>query len=348
MMICEPAGYGVSENPAIPIPGTACAGNVGYGRMGGGFCVGGAGGGTGIGRMGHTGMYFDPCFIEITIDHTPDPGIMNRRILRACTLLLMAVTSGASLLRAQGPAASVDGSSVSELRLGISGGLTRNVHEGIMTPLEDPSCPPFAEKGPTWGFSAGLTATYRYSGRTGITAHLLYSTRPGFGRVTLPDAPVLIPGPNGDPVVIDQSMSATTEIRYDLYELGLLWNVDLLRTEQVGFGVALGGAIAHVDVFTQTIEQQLLAPENARFTNPENLPTRDSGRVMIQLKDSPVVAASPTRLSARGGAYLDLTLLGPLCVTPGVYYDHGLTSAVSNGEWYVHSVLFQLDVTVRL
>lgn len=36
---------------------------------------------------------------------------------------------------------------------------------------------------------------------------------------------------------------AVTEIRYDLYELGLLWNADLLRTEQVGFGVALGGAI---------------------------------------------------------------------------------------------------------
>lgn len=70
--------------------------------------------------------------------------------------------------------------------------------------------------------------------------------------------------------------------------------------------------------------------------------------MMIQLKDSPVVAASPTRLSARGGAYLDLTLFGPICVTPGVYYDHGLTSAVSNGEWYVHSVLFQVDVTVRL
>lgn len=40
LMVSEPAGYGVLEDRAIPIPGTA-SGNVGYGRMGGGFCVGG-------------------------------------------------------------------------------------------------------------------------------------------------------------------------------------------------------------------------------------------------------------------------------------------------------------------
>ena len=274
---------------------------------------------------------------------------MIRRILLASAGLLMALASGTVLLRAQVGAPPVEDSPLSELRLGISGGLTRNVYEGITTrALEDPSCPKFEEKGPTWGFSAGLTATYRYSGRTGVTAHLLYSTRPGIGHTTLPDTRMMMPGPNGDPVLVDQSVSTTTEIRYDLYELGLLWNVDLLRTEEIGFGFAVGGSVAYVGTFTQTIEQQLLVPENARFRNPENLPTRDSGRVMTLAADSPVPDASSTRLSARGGAYLDLTLFDPICITPGVYYDHGLTSAVTDDEWYVHSVLFQVDVTVGL
>ena len=278
---------------------------------------------------------------------------MIRRLLSGCAGLVLALTSTSAILHAQDSPSGVDESPVPELRIGISSGLTRNMHTGITTrAVDDPTCPAFEEEGPVWGFSAGLAATYRYSERTGITAHLLYSTRPGSGRTTLPSARVLLPNqdgdPEGDPEVVEQSVSAATEIRYDLYELGLLWNVDLLRTERIGFGVAIGGSVAHVDVFTETIEQQLLAPRTARFTNPENLPTRDSGRVIVMADSRPVAGASATRLSARGGAYLDLTLFGPICVTPGVYYDHGLTSAVSNGEWYVHSVMFQVDVTVRL
>ncbi len=245
----------------------------------------------------------------------------------------------------------IDDSFTPEFRVGVSAGLTKNFHEDMgLRVIDDPSCPVFNSIDSTWGRSVGLVFVYQHGAISGLTAHLLHSTRPGVGTSRLPSAQVLLPSsdPNVDPQVVEQSVSARTDVRYDLYEFGLMGTLELISTKPVGLGVAFGGAIAHVDVLAATVEQELLAPENARFINSEDWRTRNEGRVIVFAENEPIQDAASTRLSVRAGAFVDVRPWGPLHITPGVYYDYGLTSVTKNSDWTVNSILLQLDLTMAL
>lgn len=307
-------------------------------------------------------MRYDKCagiFFAIdsvySIQFTLYPYTMKQSILStlACFVLLCLVSSVSA--RAQGEvesAAPTFGDSFTpEFRVGVSAGLTKNFHKDMgLRVIDDPSCPVFNSIDSTWGRSVGLVFVYQHSAISGITAHLLHSIRPGVGTSRLPSAQVILPSfdPNVDPQVVEQSVSARTDVRYDLYEFGLMGTLELISTKPVGLGVAFGGAIAHVDVLTATVEQEMTAPENARFINLENWPTRNEGRVIVFAENEPIQDAASTRLSVRAGAFMDVRPWGPLHITPGLYYDYGLTTVTKDSDWTVNSILLQLDLTIAL
>lgn len=237
-----------------------------------------------------------------------------------------------------------------EIRIGLSAGLTKNYHfNPPLRLIDDPTCPTLDNIGGKWGLLWGIAGVVQYGERNGIRAHLLYSTHPGGGIQSLTSSVLLpSPDPRQEPEVTTQTVSATTELTYNLYSAGVLWSNDLLSAETFRFGVAVGGAVAHVTEARQTMKQELHAPENVRFINPSGFPTRDDGRVIVFADNQPIENLEQTRFSLRGGAYADLILFDRLFFTPGLYYDYGLTPVVSDSDWTVSAVLFQLDMTFRL
>lgn len=281
---------------------------------------------------------------------------MNQRILPVRTFLfLLFSVAGPCLLAQDNGQSDADLSAGevfdTELRIGLSSGLTRNFHDGDAYRLiDDPSCPVFNELDPLWGMSAGLTGAYKFSRYAGVTAHLLYSTHPGRGRSELPNAQVLLPGsdPSEDPVVVTQTVRAQTDIVYNLYQLGVMGTMDVVSTQYVRAGIAVGGSVAYVDEARQTIKQELVEPENARFINPESYPEREGGRVLVFADDAPIPGVSSFRASLRAGSYVDFRLFNFLHITPGVYFDYGLTSVVEDRDWTLNFLMYQMDLTVEL
>ena len=281
---------------------------------------------------------------------------MNQRILPVCIFLFLLFSVSGPCLFAQDeevpgigqPAGEVFDA---ELRIGLSSGLTKNFHNGDAYRLiDDPSCPVFNDFDPLWGVSAGLTGTYKFSRYTGVTAHLLYSTHPGRGRSELPNAQVLLPSqdPNEASIIVEQTVRAQTDIAYNLYQLGVMGTMDVVSTQYVRAGIAVGGSVAYVDEARHTIEQQLVEPENARFINPESYPEREKGRVLVFADDEPIPDASSFRASLRAGTYVDFRLFNFLHITPGVYFDYGLTSVVEDSDWTLNVLMYQMDLTVEL
>ena len=89
--------------------------------------------------------------------------------------------------------------------------------------------------------------------------------------------------------------------------------------------------------------QNLDLPENARFKNPRNLPSENNGRTLV-LKDSEIEQKSGTRFALRAGILAEVGLFNnAIIMTPGAYYDLGLTKVTSAQNWSLNSFLILVD-----
>jgi hypothetical protein len=227
----------------------------------------------------------------------------------------------------------------SQVLVGPTVGVSRNYHTGGFRTIEDPNCPIF-EDGSGWGFLVGITAEFQPSPTWSIIPRVAYESRPAEFKQNLPDAQVLLPNAT-EPV--NQTISTTSTITYNLLTAEVMYKYEFAKIGR-GFRVAAeaGPAFGYVLGGTNRQVQDLLEPQNARFIN-KDYPTENNGRRLI-LFDGDIPGRNSTRFSLKGGLQAEIGLFGNAWImTPGVYYDYGLTQVTDNENWSLNSFLFQID-----
>jgi hypothetical protein len=229
----------------------------------------------------------------------------------------------------------------SQVLVGPVVGVNRNFHTGGFRVIDEPNCPVF-EQGGGWGFLAGLTAEFQLGKSWSIIPRITYEQRPGSFDQELPDVDVLVPG-SLEPV--KQTVTTSSEISYNLLTAEVLYKQEFA---QIGKGLRIGAAIGPTASYimggkiNQT--QDLVEPENARFSNPEGKPVTNNGRTIIFAEDADIPGVSSTRFSIKAGLQVEFGLFkNAWIMTPGAYYDFGLTDVTGNENWSLSSILFMVD-----
>lgn len=234
-----------------------------------------------------------------------------------------------------------------QILVGPTFNINRNYHSGGFRVIDDPQCPVF-EDGSGWGFGVGLSAEFLPSvnGSWGIIPRVTFEQRPGVFNQELPNAEVLLPSadPNEEPVIVEQTVSTTSEITYSILNAEVMYKQEVLVLDALRIGVVAGPAFAYVLGGTNRQVQDLIEPQNARFTNPSDLETEENGRRLI-FYDGDIQGRNSIRFSAKGGVQGEFGLFGNQWImTPGVYYDYGLTEVTSEDSWNLSSIIFQVDL----
>ena len=234
-----------------------------------------------------------------------------------------------------------------QVLVGPTFGVNRNYHSGGFRTIPDPGCPLF-EDGTGWGFAIGFSAEFLpvVDGRWGIISRFTFEQRPGQFRQDLPNAKVLRQSqtdPNNS-VIVDQSVSTTSDITYSLLNAEVMYKQEILHLSDIRIGVLAGPAFQYVIGGTNRQVQDLEAPDNARFTNPEGYPTARSGRQLIFF-DGNIPDRNGARISVKAGLQGEIGLFdNQWSMTPGIYYDYGLTDVTTAESWQLHSMFFQVDL----
>jgi hypothetical protein len=228
----------------------------------------------------------------------------------------------------------------SKVLVGPRIGLNRNFHTGGFRTIDEPNCPVF-EAGSGWGFIAGLTAEFQFGETWSLIPAIAYESRPGQFVQTLPDALVLIPGEE-DPV--EQTVTTESEITYSIVSAEVLYKQEFAVVGNLRFSAAAGPSFSYVIGGDNRQIQQLVEPENARFTNPTGLPAEDNGRRLVLYNDA-IPDRSSIRLSLKGGLQAEIGLFNDAwLMSPGVFYDFGLTDVTDAENWGLSSIIFQIDM----
>ncbi|MGE3801604.1 MAG: outer membrane beta-barrel protein, partial [Candidatus Kapaibacterium sp.] len=212
---------------------------------------------------------------------------------------------------------------------------------------DEPGCPLF-EDGNGWGFLVGLSAEFLPSvdGRWGIIPRITFDQRPGQFRQELPNAKVLLPNPADpkNPTVVDQTVSTTSDITYSLLNVEVMYKHEILLLGDFRVGAAVGPAFQYIMGGTNRQVQDLEEPLNARFVNPDGRPTENNGRRLIFF-DGDIPERSSTRFSAKAGLQGEIGIFdNQWALTPGVYYDYGLTDVTPTENWQLSTIIFQVDL----
>ena len=91
--------------------------------------------------------------------------------------------------------------------------------------------------------------------------------------------------------------------------------------------------------------QDLVKPENARFANPDKKPVTNNGRTLIFAENETIGGLNSIRFSIKAGLQAEFGLFNNAWImTPGAYYDFGLTDVTQNENWRVSSIMFMVDL----
>jgi len=228
-----------------------------------------------------------------------------------------------------------------QVLVGPFGGVTRNFHSGGFRVIDEPNCPIF-EQGGGWGFIAGISAEFQLGKSWSIIPRIGYDARPGKFSQTLPDVLVLIPGEK-EPV--KQTVSTKSDITYSMVTAQVMYKQEFAQIgKKLRFAAAIGPSASYVLSGKIYQTQHLDAPSNARFVNPGKLPTPDNGQTLI-FADGDIPGVSQTRFSLTAGIQAEFGLFGNAWImTPGVYYDYGLTDVTKNENWQLSSIIMMVDL----
>ena len=235
-----------------------------------------------------------------------------------------------------------------QILIGPTVSVNRNYHSGgFRTIADDPSCPVFQD-GNGWGFGIGLSAEFMpvINGSWGIIPRVTFEQRPGQFSEELPNAEVLLPNPNPDanPEIVSQTVSTSSDIVYTILNAEVMYKQEVLVLDGLRIGVLGGPAFGYIIGGTIFQVQDLITPENARFLNPTMLPERKSGRQLV-FADEDIPARNSTRFSLKAGIQGEFGLFANQWImTPGVYYDYGLTEVTNAQSWNLSSIIFQVDM----
>ena len=234
-----------------------------------------------------------------------------------------------------------------QVLVGPTFGITRNYHTGNFRIIDDPGCPLFTD-GTGWGYLVGLTAEFlpNINGTWGIIPRVTFEQRPAQFSEELPNAKVLLPNQQDpeNPTIVDQTVSTLSDITYSLMNVEVLYKQELALLGDLRFSVLAGPAFQYVLGGTKRQTQTLDQPQEAVFKNPQNLPTEDFGRTLVFF-DGDIPERAGTRFSVKGGVQGEIGLFNnDWILTPGVFYDYGLTDVTPTESWQLHSVIFQVDL----
>lgn len=232
-----------------------------------------------------------------------------------------------------------------QILIGPSFAINRNYHTGGFRTLEGATCP-FFDDGTGWGYSVGLSAEFLPSinGHWGIIPRITFEQRPGQFTQELPNAKVLLEDPvTGDKEVVDQTVSTTSVIDYTLLNMEVLYKYEIVTMGSFRVAVAGGPAFQYVMAGRNRQVQDLEEPQNARFLNPDNFVTENNGRTLVFFDDD-IPQRNATRFSVKAGVQGEIGLFGDQWIlTPGIYYDYGLTEVTSTEDWKLNTIFFQVD-----
>jgi hypothetical protein len=244
-----------------------------------------------------------------------------------------AVAQGSSPIDFETPKASV--------LVGPVVGLNRNFHTGgFRTVTADESCPVF-EEGSGWGFLGGITAELLLGESWSLIPRITYEARPGSFQSELPDALVLLPNSGGQ--IVTQTVTASSEVTYSLLNFELMYKQEVADLGGMRIGVAAGPAAGLIIGGKNRQVQDLIEPENARFTNPQGYETENNGRRLIFFNED-IPARNGFRFSLKAGVQAEVGLFGNAWImTPGLYYDYGLTDVTNAENWQLNTLMFMVD-----
>jgi hypothetical protein len=220
-------------------------------------------------------------------------------------------------------------------------GLNYNQHSGGFRILDGATCPKFVS-GTAWGYMAGISAELQRSSGWSVIPRLTYESRPAHFKEVLPDAKVL---PPDQQIPVTQTVTASSDVTYKLINLSVMYSHEVLTLgRRVRISLAAGPAAAWVlDAKIRQV-QDLVEPLNAIFLNPDSLPTENSGRRLVYKDNDPIPNYKKMRFSLEGGLYAEIGLFNDEWImTPGVYYDYGLSHVTGNENWNLNTIIFQID-----
>jgi len=230
----------------------------------------------------------------------------------------------------------------SKLLMGPVFGVNRNFHTGGYKVFDEPLCPPF-ENGTGWGFAAGFTVEFLAGETWSIVPRIMYETRPGLFVSEMPDVDVLVNSGNATQKV-SQTVNLESSIKYNLATFDVLYKQEILPiTNTLRLAGMLGPAVSAALGDNNRQVQNLVLPENAKFINPRSLPAENNGRTLV-LRDSSIEQKSGIRFALRAGVLAEVGLFNnAIVMTPGVYYDYGLTKVTSAQNWSLNSFMILVD-----
>ena len=257
--------------------------------------------------------------------------------LAAVALLLPACASiapsdGSTPITPQSPRAAV--------LVGPVLGLNRNFHSGgFRTISSDATCPYF-EEGTGWGMLGGVTAEMMLTEHSALIPRLTYESRPGSFTSALPDALVQMPGQDGP---VNQSITARSDVTYGLLGVELLYKHEIGTLGAMRLALSGGPAVAYVVGGTNRQVEELIEPANARFLGRDGYVIEDGGRRLV-FYDGEIVARRSVRYSLKAGMQAEVGLFGDSWyMTPGLYYDFGLSDVTRVENWQLSSLVFMVD-----
>lgn len=258
------------------------------------------------------------------------------KILATCSGVVLLATSGAF---AQGSNPLDPTEQKAKVLIGPVVGLSHNMHSGGFRTLAEENCPIFTEGSGT-GFLAGITAEFQLGETFSIIPRATYQSRPGSFTQTLPDALVLLPGQN---TPVTQSVTTNSEISYSLAILEVMYKQEFAELGPIRLGAAFGPTFGFVVGGDNYQTQDLIEPANARFVNPDGLPVENNGRTLI-FNDGAIPERAGTRFSIKGGLQGEFGLFNDAwLMSPGIYYDYGLTDVTTAEAWQLNTIMFQVD-----
>ncbi len=255
-------------------------------------------------------------------------------LLACCGLILLASTGAFAQSNPLDPTVQK-----SKVLVGPVIGGSQNMHSGGFRTIDEPNCPVFTS-GSGLGILGGITAEFQFGETWSIIPRITYQTRPGSFTQSLPNALVLLPG-QSEPV--NQSVTTSSEITYNLLTFETMYKQEFAELGPIRLGVATGPTISYVLGGNNYQVQDLIDPPNARFVNPTGLPTANNGRRLIRYDDAIPERAS-IRASIKAGLQGEFGLFdNAWLMSPGIYYDYGLTDVTTAEDWQLQSVMFQID-----
>jgi hypothetical protein len=223
--------------------------------------------------------------------------------------------------------------------IGPVAGANRNFHTGGFRTIKDPLCGVF-ESGAGQGYLLGLSSEFVISpqGYASIVPRIMYEQRPGSFRQELAEVKVLMPQTS---IPVDQKVAISSSIVYNLLSAEVLYKHDVAMLGGVRLALAAGPAVSLVTGGHNYQVEDLITPENARLSHPDAEP---GGRRLV-LYDGDIPARNQLRFSLKAGMQAEFGMYGnQWIVTPGLYYDYGLSDVTHSENWQLNSLMFMIDI----